>query len=119
MVALFFCLISSGCIFLVAGTVTALGGYDISQDTIQGETDKTFSLAWKNSLETLNHYGTVSTEDQQKGIIQAKIESSSVKVSIEELTVKTVRLRVSARKLLMPNIKLAQKIYVRIIEHSK
>ena len=109
----------SGCIYIVAGTVGALGGYAVSKDTMEGITEKTFSSVWDGSLKVLSILGDVVSEDKKKGVIEAEIDSSSAKVTIEELAINVVRLRVSSRKLLMPNIKLAQKIYVKIIEHSK
>lgn len=113
------CSLSGGCIFLVASSVGALGGYAVSQDTIQGETNKSFSAIWNSSLKVLRIMGTIKTEDKLKGIIEAKVDASDVVVKIEALTPKFVRLRVSARKYLLPNITLSQKIYIKIIEHSE
>ncbi len=115
---LILCLLFSGCIFLIAGA-GALGGYAISRDTIQGETDKTFASIWGSSLDVLNIMGTISSEDKHKGTIEAKVSSSDLKVKIEQLTPKAVRLSVSARRYLMPNIGLAQKIYIKVIQRAK
>ncbi|MFC1709701.1 DUF3568 family protein [Candidatus Omnitrophota bacterium] len=112
------CLLFSGCIFIIAG-VGALGGYAISKDTIQGETDKTFANTWNSSLDVLNIMGLVHTEYKSKGKMEAKVGSSDVKVTIEEVTANSTRLRVSARKYLLPDIGLAQKIYIKIIENAK
>lgn len=112
------CLLSSGCIFIIAG-VGAFGGYAISRDTIQGESDKNFDSMWSSSLKVLNILGNVDTEDRKKGVLEASIDSSKAKVIIEQLTPKTVRMRVSARKYMMPNITLAQKIYIKVIQNAK
>jgi hypothetical protein len=112
------CLFLSGCIFVIAG-VGALGGYAISKDTIQGETEKSFESLWGTSLDVLSIMGIVYTEHESKGIIEAKIGASDVKVVIEELTARTARLRVSARKYLLPDISLAQRLYIKIIQNSK
>ena len=117
-IVLSFCLLSSGCIFIVAG-VGALGGYAISKDTIQGETDSGFEDVWQASQEVLDVMGLIHTEYKSKGEIEAKVNSSDVKILIEELTSKTTRLRVSARKYLLPDISLAQKIYIKIVQKSK
>ena len=113
------CAVFSGCIYIVAGTVGALGGYAISKDTMEGITERSYSNIWDTSLKVLSIMGNVISEDKKKGIIEAEIDSSSAKVFMEELAPKVVRLTVTSRKLLLPNIKLAQKIYVKIIEHSK
>jgi hypothetical protein len=112
------CLFSSGCIFVIAG-VAALGGYAVSKDTIQGETDKTFVNVWNSSVDVLNIMGTVYSEYKSKGQIEAKIDASDVKVQIEEITSRTTRLRISARKYLLPDIGLAQRLYIKIIESAK
>lgn len=117
-VGLICCLLFSGCIFIVAG-VGVLGGYAISKDTIQGETDKNFLSIWDSSLDILKVMGLVYTEHKSKGTLEAKVNSSDVKIVIEELTVKTTRLRVSARKYLFPDISLAQKIYIKVIENAR
>jgi hypothetical protein len=114
-----FCLFYSGCAYLFVGAIGAVGGYAISKDTIQGETDKSFDKVWNSALRVVNIMGTVATEVMQKGTVEAKIEGSEVKVIVDQLTPKTVRMRVSARKYLMPNIKLAQRIYIKIIENAK
>jgi len=118
-IMLIFCVAFSGCIYIVAGTVGALGGYAISKDTMEGITERSYSDIWDTSLKVLSIMGSVISEDEKKGIIEAEIDSSSVKVVIEELAPGVIRLTVTARKLLLPNIKLAQKFYVKIIEHSK
>lgn len=112
------CMLSSGCIFIVAG-VGALGGYAISKDTIQGETERTRDSVWNTAKSVLNTMGSVITEDKRKGEFEADFSPSFVKVKIEELTPKTTRLRVSARKYMFPNISLAQKIYIKIIEQAR
>ncbi|MFH1622542.1 MAG: DUF3568 family protein [Candidatus Omnitrophota bacterium] len=117
-VLLICCLFLSGCIFVVAG-VGALGGYAISKDTIQGETEKTYDKVWNTAKSVLNTMGSVITENKSKGEFEADFSPSFVKVKIEELTPKTTRLRVSARKYMFPNINLAQKIYIKIIEQAK
>ena len=112
------CLLLSGCIFVIGGAVGVLGGYAISQDTIQGETSKSFTSIWSSAVEVLNIMGDVSIEDAAKGVIEASVDSSRVKIDVVELVPGVVRLRVKARKSIFPNIKLAQKIYVKIIENA-
>jgi len=114
-----FCLFYSGCFYLFIGAVGAVGGYAVSDDAIQGDTDKGFDKVWASALKVTDIMGSIETEDRQKGTIEATVDVSKVKVSVEQLTPKTVRMRVSARKHLLPNRKLAQKIYLKIIENAK
>lgn len=113
------CLFSSGCFYLVVGAVGAVGGYAVSDDAIQGETDKGIDKIWGSALKVTNILGTIETEDRQKGVIEAKVDTSKVKITVDQLTPKTSRMRVSARRHLLPNRKLAQKIYLKIIENAK
>ena len=108
-----------GCIFLVGGAVGALGGYAISNDTIQGEIDKTFESLWKNSVDVLDILGAVTMEDKPRGLIEAKVNGAAVKIMIEQLTPKTSRFRVAARKYLLPKISLAQTIYIKVVQRAK
>ena len=48
---LIFVMISaSGCFYLIVGGAAAAGGYAISRDTIQGETDRSFDEVWDAAL---------------------------------------------------------------------
>ena len=105
-----FCLFSSGCPYLIVGAVGAVGGYAISDDAIQGDSDKGFEKLWSSALKVTKIMGSIETEDRQKGIIEGNVDESKVKIVLEQLTNKTTRMRVAARKHMLPNRKLAQKM---------
>ena len=108
-----------GCVaFFVGSAVGALGGYAISRDTIQGETDKSAESLWESSVKVLEMLEASEIDDTLKEKIQAKIGITRVTITIEQLTPSTARLRVKCRKNILPNLTLAQKLYVRIIEHA-
>ncbi len=117
-IAVVCCFLFSGCIFIVGGAVGALGGYAISQDTIQGETKQSYASVWKAATEVVRMLGTISVEDTMRGTIEAKVNSITVKVFVREDTEGVVRLRVKARKHLFPKIKLSPKVYTKIIERA-
>jgi len=104
---------------IVGGAVGALGGYAVSKDTIQGETDKSYDSLWKSALMVSNIRGQIKFEDRLKGYIELEAESSKVYIRLVRLTVTTNRLRVSARKYHFPNLNLAQDIYVKIMEQAE
>ena len=118
-IILVFCLVFSGCFYVISGAVGVLGGYAISRDTIQGEIDIPFGDLWFSSVDVLDVMGVLIAEDQAKGLIEAKVNGAEVKVTIYELTSKTARLRVSARKYMLPQINLAQKIYIKAVSRAK
>ncbi len=110
------CFLLSGCVPLIIGGVGVLGGYAISKDTIGAETDKKVEDLWQASKDVVSIMGIVKKVDEDAKILEANVYGSSVVVRIERLTDVTNRLRVKARKLMMPNIGLAQKIFVKIMQ---
>ncbi|MDP1853344.1 MAG: DUF3568 family protein [Candidatus Omnitrophota bacterium] len=107
------CLSLSGCAWMVLGVGVA-GGYAISKDAIAGELDKDYDSIWTAAEKVSSIMGTVKNKDRTKGFIDADVDKARVSINIERLTPETLRLKVSARKYMMPNIALAQKIFVKI-----
>lgn len=107
------CLSVSGCVWMVLGVGVA-GGYAISKDTIAGELDKDYDSIWTAAEKVCSIMGTVKNKDRTKGFIDVDVDKAKVSINIERLTPETLRLKVSARKYMMPNIALAQKIFVKI-----
>jgi hypothetical protein len=115
-----FSILFSGCApFIVGGAVGALGGYVVSKDTVQAETETDFDKLWNASLTLIRYRGRPVIEDYARGIIQAEVDSSRVWIRIVRLTKNFNRIRVSARKYHLPNLSLAQDLFVRIIEEAK
>ena len=109
------CLPFSGCFYLVLGGVAAAGGYAVSQDTIQGETQKDFEEVWDAAAEIISIMGNITSQSEALGKISAIVNSSKVTVQVLQLTPSTVRLKVKARKNIFPNIANAQNIFVKIM----
>ncbi|HOW35509.1 MAG TPA: DUF3568 family protein [Candidatus Omnitrophota bacterium] len=105
----------SGCFYLVLGAAAAAGGYAISSDTIQGETEKDFQEVWDSSVEIASIMGMVSSKSPELGKISATIDGAKVNIQVLQLTTSTTRLKVKARKGLFPNISTAQNIFVKIM----
>ena len=107
----------SGCVpLIVGGVVGALGGYAVSRDTIQAETDIPYEALWDSALTISRNRGTITRENPSGGQLDVNIDSSRVWIKLIRLTHETTRLRVSARKHALPNISLAQDLFVRIME---
>jgi len=110
----------SGCAPLIIGSaVGAVGGYAISKDTIQGETDKNYENLWNTAFTVSKIRGDIKYEDRTKGYIELEAESSRVYIRLIRLTASTTRLRISARKYHFPNLDLAQEIFTKIMEQTK
>jgi len=107
----------AGCVpLIVGGVVGALGGYAISRDTIQAETDKSYDALWDSALTISRSRGTIIRENPSGGYLELKVDSSKVWIRLIRLTRATTTLRVSARKHALPNLSLAQDLFVRIME---
>lgn len=118
--ALFFLVNASGCApLIIGGAVGVLGGYGISRDTIQGETDTSYDSLWSSALAVSRIRGVIQQEDYAQGYIEMKADSSRVWIRLVRLTQATTRLKVSARKYRLPNISLAQDIFVKIMEAAQ
>jgi len=109
-----------GCAPLIVGAaVGGLGGYAISKDTIQGETDKSYESLWSASLTISRMRGIITQENNASGTIELETQGSRVWIRLVRLTRLTTRLRVAARKYHLPNLELAQDLFVRIMEEAR
>ncbi|MCM8781872.1 MAG: DUF3568 family protein [Candidatus Omnitrophica bacterium] len=109
----------NGCAALIiGGAAGALGAYAVSKDTIQGDTDKPYDSLWESAYLVAKMRGTIKVEDSLKGYIELQTSSGKVWIRLIKLTGSTTRLRVSARQFKLPNITLAQDIFVKIMEQA-
>lgn len=115
------CLNILGCapLIIVSAAVGAFGGYAISKDTIQGETDKDYDSLWNTALTVSKIRGNIKFEDEIKGYIELEADSSLVRLRLVRLTRATTRLRISARKYHLPNLALAQDMFIKIMEEAR
>ena len=110
----------SGCLPLVVGTtVGALGGYAISKDIVQCETDKPYETLWNSALTVSKIRGRVKQEDIARGYIELEADSSLVRINVVRLTRTTNRLKIFARKYGFPNLSLAEDLFVKILEGAR
>jgi len=116
-----FCILfSSGCApLIIGGAVGALGGYAASKDTVQAEMQTEYDKLWNASLALIHFRGKLIVEDYTRGFIQAEVDASKVWIRIVRLTKTLNRIKISARKCHLPNLSLAQDLFVRIIEEAK
>ena len=112
-------LFSSCAIFLVGAGVG--GGIAISRDTIEGHFDRKLEQVWKASREVLMQEGFIRLEDKPHGQIRAEVKKSEVKIETLQVSEKTVRIRVKARRglKLLPNPDLANELYNKIFQKIK
>ncbi|MDP8264036.1 MAG: hypothetical protein P9M12_00975 [Candidatus Aceula lacicola] len=109
-----FCLFSSGCIYVIAGGIGVVGGYAISPDAVEGESATSYDAAWDSATEILGIMGNINSKDYKLGTIIATVDGSTVTMDVSQVSSDEIRLRVKARKNMLPNIKLAQDIFVKV-----
>lgn len=110
-------LMFNGCVFLVAGSIGVVGGYVVSPDTIEGVSDYDVVDVWDAAKEEIGLVGIVLEEDEDLGIMTAKVHGSKVTVTIFETEDNKTRLTVKARRWTLPRIRLAQDIFMKIMEN--
>jgi len=110
-------LMTSGCAVLLLGGGVA-GGYAISRDEIEGFSDKKYNSIWSVGKKIIDEEGLIKSADKDAGLIEAEIQKSVVKFHLDRISSKTNRIRIEARKgyKLLPDIKLAQKLYNELIK---
>lgn len=108
---------ASGCVYLVVGSLGALGGYVISPDTVEGVTGYDQSEVWDAAIEIISIMGTIDENKADGGIITAKVNGAKVTVNITPVSSRTNKVTVKARKGIFPKIGLAQEIYIKIMTH--
>jgi len=113
-------LIISGCApLIVGGAVGAVGGYAVSRDTVQGDSDMPYEALWSSVLIVSKIRGKIKQQDYARGYVELEADSSQVWIRLVRLTQATTRIKVSARKYHLPNMALAQEIYTKIMEEAK
>ncbi|MFA6281169.1 MAG: DUF3568 family protein [Candidatus Omnitrophota bacterium] len=104
---------------LIVGT-GAVAGYSLSSDSAIGEMKCDYRSLWDITVDKLESMqAEISFSNESKGLIKAKISGYSVTVKIDELSSKIQKLKISARKNLLPKPQFAQKIFLKIAEDLK
>lgn len=111
----------TGCVALIAGSaVGAVSGYAISQDSVQGDMDKSYDGLFSAAQEIARSSGTIKKEDYAKGTLSFVAQDSSlVWIKVSRITQTASRLKVSSRRYHLPNLTLAQELFVKIVDAAK
>ncbi len=108
-----------GCAPLLFVAVGGVAVYATSKDTIEGDTDKPYANIWNSALVVCKTRGNIKQEDNARGYIQAEIGSSQVWIRMVKLTRSSNRIKISARKFHLPDVGLAQDLFLKILEGAK
>lgn len=105
----------SGCALLLVGGGAA-GGYAVSKDSVEGIVDDSKEKVWDVAVKVLEDDGVIKSTDKPAGKIEAEVDDINVDVEITQETKSATKLKISARKYLMPKVKKAQDLYTKMLK---
>ena len=111
--------LEQGIPLIIGGAAGALGAYAVSKDTVQGETDKPYESLWDAAYSVSKMQGVIRQENAESGYLALDVSKSTVEIHLIRLTHATTRIRVTARKYHLPDLNLAQNLFVKIVEEAK
>jgi head-tail adaptor len=109
----------SGCVPVFLMAVGGVGVYATSKDTIQGDTDTPYEALWDAAMKVARIRGTILQEDFNRGYIEVDAKPNKIWIRFERVTAAATKIKVSARKYKLPNIDLAQEVFIKIVEETK
>jgi len=106
----------AGCVPLLVGA-GAVTGYVLSSDSAIGSVKTEYRTLWDVCLNKLHSLeAEIVQSDESQGLIKARISEHDVTVKIKNVSSDIQRLKVAARKFLLPKPQFAQKIFFSIVE---
>jgi len=112
--ALFLNILTACIPVLIIGT-GAVAGYSLSSDSAIGDVKCDYRSLWDVSVDKLQSMQAEITVSN----IKAKVSGYNVVVKVDEITPKMQKLKISARRHLLPKPQFAQKIFMKIVEDLK
>lgn len=105
----------AGCVPVLIGT-GVVAGYTLSNAAAIGNLDIEYRDAWDIVTETLDEMNAECIlSNESKGIVKSTINGYYVVASLNTLAPKVQRLKISARKSMLPKPHFAQKIFQNIL----
>ncbi|MBI2870231.1 MAG: DUF3568 family protein [Candidatus Omnitrophica bacterium] len=105
---------TSGCALALVGAGAAAGTYAMVQGSAEGFSDAKYDRIWKAAKAVLEEKGTLTSDDEAGGVLKGKVADTDVTVELVKITEASTKMRVTARKNLLPREKLAEEVYTAI-----
>jgi hypothetical protein len=108
----------SGCILLLAGGA-ATGGYALSKDSAEGILDYSYDRTWDSMYQVFKQDGIIKLQDKTHGRLEALVGGIDMKVQVDRIGKDSTRLKIEARKNLLPKAKQAEDEFVKVMNRLK
>ena len=93
----------------------AVGGYAITRDTFEGNTNKSQDEIWDAANKILAIMGSVEFSDRKRDELSGHVNGANVWITVVPINASTTKLRIKARKNLLPAAGIAQEVYAKIL----
>lgn len=113
--------LSSGCVPVIIGAGAGLvTGFVLSNDSALGNVQEEYRSVWDACIDEFEDMEAEILEaNESKGVIKAVVLDNKVAVKIDTINSQSQRLKVSARKCLLPKPQFAQKVFLKITNSLK
>lgn len=108
-------LTGAGCTVMVVAGLGALGGYVISPDTVEGIVGYSETELFTSAGDVLSIMGSVTEQAKGMGRVTANVTGVRVTVDVIPMSKSTSKLRVKARKWIIPKMAVAQDVYIKVV----
>ncbi|MBI3333290.1 MAG: DUF3568 family protein [Candidatus Omnitrophica bacterium] len=106
----------SGCAPILLATAGAVAGYAVGKDKVTLDLDRPWDPVWSACAEEVKYLGgRIKKEDRSNGRLDVQVKKADVVITLEQLTPSTVRVVIRARKNLLPQLEIAQRLGVGIL----
>ena len=107
----------NGCVAMALVGAGSAGAYAISKDSIEGEVKTGLPKVYNASADVVKSKGMIKSEDKAHGKIEGVVGNGvTVKIELSKVSWRSTKIKVEARKNLLPNIEEAQEIYTAILK---
>lgn len=105
--------LSAGCPVVLLGG-GAVAGYAISRDHVELTVEQPYAKVWGVALDETKRAGVLKDLNEETGRIEATYQGTHIVVTLERMTEMSVKIVVKARKHLLPQIDVAQRLATRM-----
>ncbi len=104
---------ASGCAVALVGA-GAVAGYAISRDHVEVLVEHPYNQVWAACVEETKRVVVLKETDQDTGRIEGTTQGTHVVVTLQPISDTTIKIIVKARKHMLPNTDVAQRLAIRI-----